>query len=338
MFADVREHSGPLNYHDLVRRRTLVTPDLTLTPTQIDLAHNTAARFIQARWRGTMCRRKNPRPPPKTPVTSAAVVGPDPQDGTVAAADVALVSPAKEAAAVNVSPATEAADVTGLHATQAADVTSPSPAKQARDANSPTKQGGDVTGSPPKQGGDAGGSPPKPSADTRRRSVARRSSKLSEYGIVDRAYVEARYELGPILGTGNFAVVRRCRSKADNVAYAMKIMDKSKVRSRLCVLGVARSLCARVCVCVRCCAVSHRLVTRYVQAAGAKETKMVESEVATMRAIDHENCIKLFDVLETVKELYLVMELVDGGDLFDRIVERGMSACGAPQSRSESRP
>ena len=50
---------------------------------------------------------------------------------------------------------------------------------------------------------------------------------------------------------------------------------------------------------------------------------MIENEVQTMRAVKHPNCVGLFDVFDTKDELFLVMELVEGGDLFDRIVEKG---------------
>ncbi len=43
-------------------------------------------------------------------------------------------------------------------------------------------------------------------------------------------------------------------------------------------------------------------------------------EVNILRAADHENIIRMFDVIETPKTLYVVLELVTGGDLFDRIV------------------
>jgi len=43
-------------------------------------------------------------------------------------------------------------------------------------------------------------------------------------------------------------------------------------------------------------------------------------EVNILRAADHTNIIRMFDVIETPKTLYVVLELVSGGDLFDRIV------------------
>lgn len=39
--------------------------------------------------------------------------------------------------------------------------------------------------------------------------------------------------------------------------------------------------------------------------------------------MDHPNIIRLFEVFEDEKDLYLVMELCTGGELFDRIIKFG---------------
>ena len=42
-----------------------------------------------------------------------------------------------------------------------------------------------------------------------------------------------------------------------------------------------------------------------------------------MNEIDHPNVIKLFEIYDEPKKMHLVMELVTGGELFDRIVAKG---------------
>uniref|UniRef100_A0A6B2LAP7 Protein kinase domain-containing protein n=1 Tax=Arcella intermedia TaxID=1963864 RepID=A0A6B2LAP7_9EUKA len=49
---------------------------------------------------------------------------------------------------------------------------------------------------------------------------------------------------------------------------------------------------------------------------------MLRNEVEILLKIDHPNVIKLIDLFDTEQRLYLVMELVTGGELFDKIVER----------------
>jgi len=46
-------------------------------------------------------------------------------------------------------------------------------------------------------------------------------------------------------------------------------------------------------------------------------------EISIMKAMDHPNIIKLFETFEDRKQIFLVMELCKGGELFDRIIEAG---------------
>jgi len=48
----------------------------------------------------------------------------------------------------------------------------------------------------------------------------------------------------------------------------------------------------------------------------------LRNEIDVMRRMDHPNIIKLYDVYETANELYIVMEAMMGGELFDRIKEQ----------------
>ncbi|KAI5451312.1 serine/threonine-protein kinase gin4 [Naganishia albida] len=60
--------------------------------------------------------------------------------------------------------------------------------------------------------------------------------------------------------------------------------------------------------------------------AGARADKVllgIEREIVIMKLIDHPNVLNLYDVWETSGELYLIMEYVPGGELFDYLVKRG---------------
>ncbi|CAL4126621.1 unnamed protein product, partial [Meganyctiphanes norvegica] len=92
--------------------------------------------------------------------------------------------------------------------------------------------------------------------------------------------VTQAYSVGRILGDGNFAVVRECVSRKTKEEFALKIIEKAKCRGK-----------------------EH----------------MIESEVSILRQISHPNIVKLYEEFNTTQHLYLVMELVKGGDLFDAI-------------------
>jgi calcium-dependent protein kinase len=49
---------------------------------------------------------------------------------------------------------------------------------------------------------------------------------------------------------------------------------------------------------------------------------MFASEVQILKKLDHPNIIKLYEVYETEKTIYLVTEVCDGGELFYLIVEK----------------
>ncbi|XP_035272749.1 serine/threonine-protein kinase DCLK2-like isoform X4 [Anguilla anguilla] len=89
-----------------------------------------------------------------------------------------------------------------------------------------------------------------------------------------------KYRVGKVIGDGNFAVVKECVERSTGKEFALKIIDKAK-----------------------CSGKEH----------------LIENEVAVLRRVKHPNIIMLIEEVDTPTELYLVMELVKGGDLFDAI-------------------
>uniref|UniRef100_A0A3B4XEP5 Calcium/calmodulin dependent protein kinase I n=1 Tax=Seriola lalandi dorsalis TaxID=1841481 RepID=A0A3B4XEP5_SERLL len=49
----------------------------------------------------------------------------------------------------------------------------------------------------------------------------------------------------------------------------------------------------------------------------------IENEIAVLHKIKHANIVSLEEIFESKSHLYLVMQLVSGGELFDRIIEKG---------------
>jgi len=56
--------------------------------------------------------------------------------------------------------------------------------------------------------------------------------------------------------------------------------------------------------------------------AGSK-TNLVKTEVDILKKVSHPYIVKCYDVIDEESKLYLFMELMSGGELFDRIVDKG---------------
>ncbi|XP_043201436.1 serine/threonine-protein kinase DCLK1-like isoform X4 [Amphibalanus amphitrite] len=102
----------------------------------------------------------------------------------------------------------------------------------------------------------------------------------SESGVDCPARVREKYWVGRKIGDGNFAVVCECVHRSSGAEHALKAIDKSKCRGK---------------------------------------EQMIENEVSILRRVHHPNIIQLVEEFDFPAELYLVMELVKGGDLFDAI-------------------
>ncbi|XP_042726102.1 myosin light chain kinase family member 4 isoform X3 [Lagopus leucura] len=84
-----------------------------------------------------------------------------------------------------------------------------------------------------------------------------------------------------ILGGGRFGMVHKCEEKATGLKLAAKI----------------------------------------IKARGDKEKNEVKNEISVMNQLNHVNLIQLYDAFESKNDIVLVMEYVEGGELFDRIID-----------------
>ena len=113
----------------------------------------------------------------------------------------------------------------------------------------------------------------------------RRPAAMSTFRQED---VEDHYEMGEELGSGQFAIVRKCQQKGTGMEYAAKFIKKRRLPS------------------------SRRGVSR----------EEIEREVSILREIRHPNIITLHDVFENKTDVVLILELVSGGELFDFLAEK----------------
>ncbi|KAM3934426.1 uncharacterized protein RB166_001924 isoform 1-T2 [Leptodactylus fuscus] len=75
--------------------------------------------------------------------------------------------------------------------------------------------------------------------------------------------------------------------------------------------------------------VKHRATGKHyalkcIKKVNSSRDRSLENEIAVLKKIKHENIVTLEDIYESSSHFYLVMQLVSGGELFDRILERGV--------------
>lgn len=97
--------------------------------------------------------------------------------------------------------------------------------------------------------------------------------------------VEDHYDVDPkkVLGSGTYGMVFKAKKKGTKITRAIKQIPKKKVKNQ----------------------------------------ERFQREIEIMSNLDHPNIIKLYETFEDDKNIYLVMEVCEGGELFDRIIERG---------------
>jgi len=92
------------------------------------------------------------------------------------------------------------------------------------------------------------------------------------------------YKILKKLGRGNFAVVRLLQRKSDNKYFAAKIIKKSNLKQ--------------------------------------EELKTLHDEVKILKKLKHPNINSLIETLDTKHHLYMVLELLAGGELFESVVKK----------------
>ncbi|KAI8429756.1 hypothetical protein MSG28_000304 [Choristoneura fumiferana] len=150
--------------------------------------------------------------------------------------------------------------------------------------------------------GPSPGMPLKESAAARAVRAAARAASVENPTTLESTFsvdspimppaLRLKYDVGAVIGEGYFAVVRICTDTTTDQKYALKIIDRRKSKGK----------------------------EHYVAA-----------EVRVMRNLCHPRVVTLYDEFYSTDWVFLVMELVRGGDLFDSIA--ASIKYSEPQSR-----
>uniref|UniRef100_A0A8C1AGN7 MAP/microtubule affinity-regulating kinase 3 n=1 Tax=Cyprinus carpio carpio TaxID=630221 RepID=A0A8C1AGN7_CYPCA len=125
--------------------------------------------------------------------------------------------------------------------------------------------------------------PAPPTKSVSRQSLPRCRNSVAS--ITDEQPHIGNYRLLKTIGKGNFAKVKLARHVLTGREVAVKIIDKTQLNPT--------------------------------------SLQKLFREVRIMKVLNHPNIVKLFEVIETEKTLYLIMEYASGGEVFDYLVAHG---------------
>ncbi|CAA0805901.1 CBL-interacting serine/threonine-protein kinase 3 [Striga hermonthica] len=95
-----------------------------------------------------------------------------------------------------------------------------------------------------------------------------------------------KYEVGRTIGEGTYAKVKFARNSENGQHVAIKILDKDTI-------------------------LKHKMA------------EQLKREIETMKLIKHPNVVRIYEVMGSKTKIYIVLEFVTGGELFDKIVNHG---------------
>ncbi|KAL8030172.1 hypothetical protein ABFX02_14G270900 [Erythranthe guttata] len=103
-----------------------------------------------------------------------------------------------------------------------------------------------------------------------------------------------KYEVGRTIGEGTFAKVKFAQNTETGESVAMKVLDRSTI-------------------------IKHKMVDQ------------IKREISIMKRVRHPFVVRLHEVIASRTKIYIILEFITGGELFDKIVHHGRL------SESESR-
>ncbi|KAH1057675.1 hypothetical protein J1N35_035740 [Gossypium stocksii] len=95
-----------------------------------------------------------------------------------------------------------------------------------------------------------------------------------------------KYEIGRTIGEGTFAKVKFAQNTETGESVAMKVLDRSTI-------------------------IKHKMVDQ------------IKREISIMKLVRHPYVVRLHEVMASRTKIYIILEFITGGELFDKIVHKG---------------
>ncbi|KAB2030398.1 hypothetical protein ES319_D05G228900v1 [Gossypium barbadense] len=95
-----------------------------------------------------------------------------------------------------------------------------------------------------------------------------------------------KYEIGRTIGEGTFAKVKFAQNTETGESVAMKVLDRSTI-------------------------IKHKMVDQ------------IKREISIMKLVRHPYVVRLHEVIASRTRIYIILEFITGGELFDKLVHNG---------------
>ncbi|KAI0522849.1 hypothetical protein KFK09_005234 [Dendrobium nobile] len=95
-----------------------------------------------------------------------------------------------------------------------------------------------------------------------------------------------KYEVGRTIGEGTFAKVKFAQNTETGESVAMKVLDRATI-------------------------IKHKMADQ------------IKREISIMKLVRHPHVVRLHEVLASRRKIYIILEFITGGELFDKIVRHG---------------
>ena len=142
------------------------------------------------------------------------------------------------------------------------------------------------------------------------------SKRAADGGGLVQVKKVGKYEIGKTIGEGTFGKVKLGTDTDSGNRVAIKVLDKERIQKQNMGTQVRRKI-------GDCRPVSPLAFSLLINP--VRTVCKVMKEISIMKMIRHEHVVALKEVLASRTKIFIVLELVTGGELFDKIVSPRLS-------------
>jgi 5'-AMP-activated protein kinase catalytic alpha subunit len=152
-------------------------------------------------------------------------------------------------------------------------------------------------------------SPPKPNKYSKQKTSPQQQYNRNKRGGPPKKTI-GQYELLETLGQGTFGKVKRGVHIVTKQEVAIKIIDKNQVREQNMGIQIKREV-----------NILKQMSAKKKEPNDNNSNSNCNCNNHEVHDVSHSHVVKLYEVLASKSKIYLILEFIKGGELFDKIVK-----------------